>query len=124
MTGPDPLAGAVWEVVDVGGDPVPGPGPTPWLAFGPAGRMAGHAGVNRVAGPYSVAGGVLRVEPLIATRMAGPPARMRVEERLLAVLGRPVPVRREGDDLVLADPADPVTLRRRREEDRPPGPSA
>jgi heat shock protein HslJ len=124
VTGADPLAGAVWEVLDVGGDPVPGPGPRPWLAFGPGRRMAGHAGVNRVAGPYSVTGGVLRVEPLIATRMAGPRARMALEERLLGVLSRPVPAEVEGEDLVLRDPDDPVRLRRRPEQAPPPGPSA
>lgn len=123
MSGDDPLAGSAWEVVGLGGEPVPGDGPRPWLAFGPIGRMAGHAGVNRVAGPYTAAGGVLQVEPLVATRMAGPRPRMELEARLLDVLSRPVPFELDGDELRLADPGEPVTLRRRAEEP-PPGRSA
>lgn len=124
MTGDDPLAGSAWEVVEVGGEPVPGDGPAPWLVFGPIGRVAGHAGVNRLAGPYAASGGVLRVEPLIATRMAGPRARMALEARLLGVLSRPVPFEFDGDDLRLADPDEPVILRRRPERDPSPAPSS
>jgi heat shock protein HslJ len=104
VTAADPLAGA-WVVVAVGGTPVPEGGDPPTLVFDGDGRVSGSGGVNRLAGPYAVADGVLTAGPLMTTRMAGPPEWNDVEVRLLAALERPMPVAADGDRLTLGDVA-------------------
>jgi lactoylglutathione lyase len=67
------------------------------------GRIAGHAGVNRYAGEYTLRGGELTLGPLAVTRMAGPPAAMESERRYLDALGRAARAAVQEGTLVLAD---------------------
>lgn len=81
-----PLAGTEWQCLTIAGMPVKDPQP-PTLAFGADGRASGFAGVNRYGGSWEAAAGTaLKLGPMAATRMAGPPERMDLEQRFLAAL--------------------------------------
>lgn len=81
-----PLAGTEWQCLTIAGAPVKDPQP-PTLAFGADGRASGFAGVNRYGGSWTAAAGnALKLGPMAATRMAGPPERMDLEQRFLAAL--------------------------------------
>lgn len=74
----------------------------PTLIFdGETGRVSGLAGVNRFGGPYAADGGSLKFGPLVATKMAGPPALNDLETRYLAALERTSGWRIDQDELVL-----------------------
>jgi heat shock protein HslJ len=109
VTPGDPLAGA-WVVAEVGGARVPGDGAPPSLVFDGAGRLSGSGGVNRLAGLYAVADGVLTAGSLMVTRMAGPPEWNALETRLLAALERPLRLTRSGDGLTLEGDGASVVL--------------
>lgn len=80
------LAGTEWVCLTIAGAAVKDPQP-PTIAFGADGRAGGYAGVNRYGGAWaSAAGSALKLGPLAATRMAGPPERMDLENRFLAAL--------------------------------------
>jgi heat shock protein HslJ len=80
------LAGTEWQCLTIAGTAVKDPQP-PTLAFGADGRASGFAGVNRYGGSWEAAAGTaLKLGPMAATRMAGPPERMDLEQRFLAAL--------------------------------------
>lgn len=80
------LAGTEWQCLTIGGMAVKDPQP-PTIAFGADGRASGYAGVNRYGGAWSSAAGTaLKLGPMAATRMAGPPERMELEDRFLDAL--------------------------------------
>lgn len=81
----------------------PSAGTSPWLEFDAAGRVAGHAAVNRVHGSARVDGDRLFLGPLASTRMAGPPEAMDDEAALLEALEQVTALRLDGDDLELLD---------------------
>jgi heat shock protein HslJ len=110
--GPIPV-GRTYSVVEIGGIGVLA-GTHPVLTFGADGRVSGSATINRVFGPYELDGTALRVGPLASTLMAGLPAAMEQEHRLLAFLGSPLEVRLSGEgsaELVLDDGQSTVRLR-------------
>lgn len=110
-------------VAEVAGRPVP-PARPPVLRFDGDGRVTGTTGVNRLAGAWALASGVLTLGPLAMTRRAGPPARMAVESALVSALEGPLAVARDGDGLRLGG-ADGVLLRPLAEEGpKRPTPSA
>ena len=81
------------------------------LAFSADGGVSGSSGCNRFSGPWTLAGGALRVGPLRTTRMACEPEVMQQEAAFLAALQGATAVRREGERLELrtADGALAVT---------------
>lgn len=104
----------LWVVAEAGGRATTAQRP-PMLRFDADGRVTGTTGVNRLAGPWGLAGGVLTVGPLVMTRRAGPRARRAVEAAIVAALDGPLPVtpaaaggvRLGGDDGLLLLPALP-----------------
>lgn len=83
----DEVGGTSWVVEQLGGAATVEP--RPQLTFGDDGRVSGSTGVNRLMGRYEVTDGMLVVADAATTRMAGPPAAMEQEQRLLALLGTP-----------------------------------
>jgi heat shock protein HslJ len=78
-----------------------------------AGRLAGSGGVNRIAGGFDVAAArrnAFKPTPIIATKMAGPPEAMLVEDRVMAALNFATRFRRQGDRLILADNASDLLI--------------
>ena len=73
----------------------------PVLRFDHGGRVTGTTGVNRLAGSWTLADGVLTLGPLAMTRKAGPPERMAVEAALVAALDAPLAVAPAGDGIRL-----------------------
>ena len=80
------LTGAEWRVTRLNGMArIEGEAPT--ISFGKDGRVSGASGCNRYMGGYSQDGQSLRFTELAGTMMACPPARMELEQRMLAALG-------------------------------------
>jgi len=82
-----PLVGATFRVTAIEGVPTLD-APTAELTFGDDGRLSGRATVNRIMGPYTLAGDALAFGPLAGTLMAGPPEAMDQEQRLHRALAR------------------------------------
>ncbi|MFI5100932.1 MAG: META domain-containing protein, partial [Actinomycetes bacterium] len=93
-----------WQVVRIGATPLQ----RVELDFAADRTVSGSTGVNRLHGGYEVRDGTLVVGRLITTLMAGPPAAMAAEARLLAVLAGPL--RLVGTDAGLCLVAEPDTL--------------
>ena len=102
------IAGTSWVVQELGGAVTTDPKPE--LAFGADGRLTGTTGVNRVMGRYEVAEGLLTVSDAAATRMAGAPAAMEQEQRLLALFDAPQAFVVAGDRLEVGDGETPALL--------------
>jgi heat shock protein HslJ len=95
------VAGTSWVVEELGGAATLEP--RPQLSFGDDGRVSGSTGVNRLMGRYEVTDGLLTVADAATTRMAGPPAAMEQEQRLLALLDAPQAFVVSGDRLEVGD---------------------
>jgi heat shock protein HslJ len=99
----------------------PTAGSEPWLAFDGAGRVEGHAGINRLHGPARVDGDRLYLGPLDITREVGSPERLDDEEALLAALDHVAGVRIDGNELSLLDADGETRLQLARAADDAPG---
>jgi heat shock protein HslJ len=88
---PRPLVGLTFRVVELGGVPALEV-PVAELTFGVDGRLSGCATINRVFGPYEIAGGQLICGALGTTMMAGLPDAMAQEQRLLEALSAPLTI--------------------------------
>jgi len=76
------LVGLEGQAVEVAGERA-----RPTLRFDPKDpRVSGMGGVNRYGGGYTIEGAALKFGPLLATKMAGPPAQNALETRFLWVL--------------------------------------
>lgn len=81
------------ELLGADGRPVAVTDRPPTLLIGADGRASGFAGVNRffaeaeIGNSITAATAPLRFGPVGATRMAGPPERMALEEAFTAMLG-------------------------------------
>jgi putative lipoprotein len=108
---PSSLAGTRWRLVELAGAAPAATGPrgVPTLAFDGAGRVSGHAGVNRYGAGVIADATTLRFGGPVTTRMAGPPEAMALESDYLARLQRVAAWRIAGDRLRLFD-ASGVTL--------------
>jgi len=102
----------VWRVTGVDGVAVEADAadPGPNVTFAADGSVTGSTGVNRIRGSYRLMEGTVHVGPLATTRMAGPPAAMGLETRLLAVLAEPLSARRTAACLMLSSAAGGLTL--------------
>ena len=86
---PPPLPAGPWALVELNARPVTvvNLAQQPTVQFdAAAGRVAGNAGVNRYSGSYTQEGTGLTFGPAAATKMAGPPALMKIEDEFLAML--------------------------------------
>lgn len=81
------LMGVEWRCVTVRSDGMLGGAPLT-LIFGDDGRVTGSGGVNRFSGPYTTATGVVRMGPLVSTKMGGDPAKMAMEQRYFDALSK------------------------------------
>jgi heat shock protein HslJ len=91
-----------WTLVELDGVDLATLTQAPELSLGADGAVSGHGGVNRFSGraePEELRQGRLRAGRLMSTLMAGPPAAMEAEQRLLALLGAPLDLRRSGNSL-------------------------
>lgn len=78
-----------WQVASVSGLSLPAGARPPTLAFDvDSGQAAGFAGVNRFSGTYDLGADHLSFGALAATRMAGPPELMTLEQAYLEALSR------------------------------------
>lgn len=102
--GRDVLGGRTFLVTGIGGVAALD-APTAELTFGVDGRVHGRATINRVNGTYRVEDGELVCGPMASTMMAGDPAAMDQEHRLLTALARPSLLRivEDGVELVADD---------------------
>lgn len=107
---PADLAGTSWRAVTIAGSPVAG-GTESTLSFLPDGQVAGSGGCNRFAGQINAKDGRLRLGPLASTMMACPPEQMDQEQRFLAALDGAERLTRDGDILVLEQPAGTAPTR-------------
>lgn len=106
----NPLLHSRWQLTQLRGEAVASSNPeqAAHIVFGPANRIAGSDGCNRLMGSYSLEGGQLNLGQLVSTRMAcldstapaeeftralGEVASYRLEEEELELLGA------EGDSL-------------------------
>ena len=81
------LTGTMWKLVELDGEVVAGQS-LPTLQLDPATtRISGFGGVIRFSGPYVLAGASLSFGSLVATKMAGSPEQMKIEDRYLRALG-------------------------------------
>lgn len=106
------LVGRTFSIVEIGGAPVL-EGTAPEMAFGDDGRVTGRATINRMFGPYALDGDTLRLGPMASTMMAGLPAAMEQEHRLLSLLGTPLRIRAgtAAGEVVLDDGQSTLLLR-------------
>jgi len=103
-----PEAGAVptgtWAFDTLEGADLSALARTPEVTIGADGLLAGFTGVNRFSGraePEALTAGRLQAGPLAATRMAGPPAAMKAESKVLELLAAAPEWRRAGEGLEL-----------------------
>jgi copper homeostasis protein (lipoprotein) len=71
--------------------------------FGADGAVAGRGGVNRYSAKYTTSGADLKIETVIATKMAGPEPLMKQEAAYFAALEKVATYKIEGRRLTLRD---------------------
>jgi heat shock protein HslJ len=79
------IIGGEWRCTRLGAVTLPADC-MPTFMLGADGKASGFAGVNRWFGTCTANGASLAFGPLVATRMAGPPARMELEQQYLRVI--------------------------------------
>jgi heat shock protein HslJ len=97
-----------WTLQSLGGEDVPSALPAgakaPSLRVSPEGRVSGFGGVNRLSSSLDVEAisrGEFKLSPVAATKMAGPPAAMQLEDRFTRLLGEATGFSVSGDTLQL-----------------------
>lgn len=120
--GPVSLVGR-WQVEDIGNAGVLDGAP-PTIEFRDDGSLIASAGLNRIRGGYKVVDGTLQTSPLMSTRMAGPPAVMHQERRLIEALETGGPIVERPPFVHIGDSATSLRLIRADDQptaDAPPG---
>lgn len=79
------ITGGEWRCIRLG-TVMPPADCTPTFRLGADGKAGGFAGVNRWSGTCTATGASLAFGPLVATRMAGPPERMELEQQYLRAM--------------------------------------
>jgi heat shock protein HslJ len=95
------LAGTEWRLQDLCGETVITNFQAS-LAFAADGAISGNGGVNRFNGRIALEEKNLKVAPLAATKMAGPPAAMAQESNYLKALQSATAIQVEGNSLTIA----------------------
>lgn len=104
----EPLEGTPWRLVQLDGQAVmvaADPQAVPRIQFDASGqRMTGSGGCNRLSSSFRRNGRVLRIGPVVSTRMACPdPGRSAIEGRFVAVLEATAGFDVKGAQLTLLD---------------------
>ncbi len=107
---PERLAGTSWEIVAIGGRPVPG-GERYRVEFG-ENQISGKAGCNGFSGAYRVGRDGFQAGPLTMTRMACPGAAMQHEQAFAGILAERVRLFYPDGDLVMRGPSGEIRFRR------------
>lgn len=81
------LQAGEWRVEDIAGAGVID-GSNATLMFGADGKLSGDTSCNRLIASYTVEGDKLTISPAGTTMMACPPALMKQEHKLVALLGK------------------------------------
>jgi len=81
------LQAGEWHVEDIAGAGVID-GSNATLLFGADGKLSGDTSCNRLIATYTVEGDKLTISPAGTTMMACPPALMKQEQKLVALLGK------------------------------------
>jgi len=76
------------------------------IEFGADGKLSGHTSCNSMSGPYTLQGSVLKVGPIVTTRMACAQLQMEQEDRILTALELAVSARVRSDGLLELRDAD------------------
>ena len=86
---------------------------SPTIEFGDDGAVLGQV-INRFRGTGAIDGDTLTCGPIMSTLMAGPADAMAAESRVFALLGAPLALTVDGDDVVLTGADGELRLRRRK----------
>lgn len=108
------LPAGPWALVEVNGRAVTVADPVqqPTLRFdAAAGRVSGHAGVNRLNGTFTQQDTELTFGLTATTKMAGPPELMKLEDTFLAMLPNVKSWRLDGTWLILLNQSGDVVAR-------------
>lgn len=73
------------------------------LGFDEEGRIFGFSGINRYFGKADINNGTIVVEPLATTKMAGPQAKMIIEDQYLTILKSAKTIEIKNDSLILTN---------------------
>lgn len=99
-----------WTLQSLGGEDVasalPAGAKAPNLRVSPEGRVSGFGGVNRLSSSLDVEAitkGDFKLSPIAATKMAGPPELMQLEDRFTRLLGEAAGFKVSGDTVQLFD---------------------
>lgn len=76
------------------------------IDFGADGRLTGHTSCNTMTGSYTLEGHVLKVGPVVTTRMACAQLQLEQEDRILTALELAVSARVRDDGLLELRDAD------------------
>ena len=98
-----------WAVTTIDGESVEGRPPS--LRFAADGSLSGFTGVNRMFGRYEIRDGLLAVVGVGVTRMAGPPAAMQLESRILDAINAGGAITWSVDSMRIESGERRVTLR-------------
>jgi heat shock protein HslJ len=96
-----------WTLVEVAGATLPEGIRAPTLTVMADGTVGGNSGVNRFTGRLADRDDAL-FGPMASTRMAGPPAAMELENRVLNAMTAATSFEVEGDRLILSGPGGPL----------------
>ena len=107
----DELAGTVWELRAIDGQPLVAGEEPLLIAFGHDGRVSGSTGVNRVTASYGLTHDYLTFGPVATTRRAGRADLMEQEHRIVAALAGMCPYRLDARALTIDGPLGLVELR-------------
>lgn len=106
------LEGSRWTIATIDGRP-PAPGTRTEFAFDRE-RMSGNAGCNRFSGGYRIERERLVTGPLASTRMACIGAAMGQEQRVFAILERPMRITTDAENrVILTNGLGTIALTRR-----------
>lgn len=109
-----------WTLTELAGvnlsEMLPDDAPPPFIDFREDGRVAGMSGINRFSSGLdteALRDGVLILEPIATTMMAGPPELMQLERHFLDALGASNLISIDGDRLrLLTDDSTMLAFRR------------
>ena len=107
------LQGAEWTVVEIGAAPLVA-GSEVTIAFGPDGRLSGHASCNRFMTQYTLSGEGLAIAPAAGTRMMCDAKLMEQEREFLAALGATQSFSIAADGALFLQAGDGHTIKARR----------
>ena len=107
---PASLADTNWSITAINGETI-APDAVHFLRFD-RDRLSGKAGCNSFSAAYTASPDTLDAGPVVATKMACPPPLMAHEQRVFAILARPMRLTFGDETLTLSNDAGTIALRR------------